>query len=75
MKLNKRPLTLSQQFSVMQYDVLNMLLWTKSKDAKNNKNRPQSLFKKIMHPEVKEKINSYSSGKEFEEAYRRIVGG
>lgn len=75
MRLNKRPLTLSQQFSVMQYDLLNMLLWTKTKDAKNNKNKPKSLLDKIMHPEVKEKVNSYSSGKEFEEAYRRIVGG
>lgn len=75
MRLNKRPLTLDQMISIMQYDVLNMLLWTKTKNAKNNKNRPKSLLDTLMHPQVEEKVNSYSSGKEFEEAYRRIVGG
>ena len=66
---------MDQMFSIMQYDVLNMLLWTKSKDAKHNKNRPKSLLDMILHPEVKEKINSYSSGAEFEKAYQRIIGG
>ncbi len=40
-------LTLEQSLSAMMLDTANMILWTRSEDAKHNRNRPNSVYERL----------------------------
>lgn len=57
----------------LQLDALRLLLWTKTKDAEKNKNKPKSiaqLFNEQKEPELK----GYSTIDEFRAARNKILG-
>lgn len=53
-------------------DALNFLVWTKTVDATHNRNRPDSIFQAMVHPEEKEEVG-FTSAEEFEAERARIL--
>ncbi len=52
-----------------------MNIWAKTKDAKNNINRPQSFVELLSKKkESKEKAREFNSGEDFEKERRRLIG-
>lgn len=50
-------------------------IWAKTKDAKNNINRPQSFVELLSKKkESKEKTREFNSGEDFEKERRRLIG-
>lgn len=52
-------------------DRLNLLLWTKTKDAEKGLNKPKSILDELYNKESD--ISAFTSGKEFEEERRRLI--
>lgn len=52
-------------------DRLNLLLWTKTKDAEKGLNRPKSILSDLYHKESD--ISAFASGKEFEKERQRLI--
>ena len=52
-------------------DRLNLLLWTKTKDAEKGLNRPKSILSDLYHKESD--ISAFASGKEFEKERNRLI--
>ena len=52
-------------------DRLNLLLWTKTKDAEKGINRPKSILDKLYKQDSE--ISAFHSGKEFEEERTRLL--
>ena len=52
-------------------DSLNLLVWSKTKDAEKGANRPKSVLEQLM-PQ-KEKASAFQTGKDFEEARDQIL--
>ena len=52
-------------------DRLNLLLWTKTKDAEKGLNRPKSILSDLYHKESD--ISAFASGKEFEAERQRLI--
>jgi hypothetical protein len=52
-------------------DRLNLLLWTKTKDAEKGLNRPKSILSDLYHKE--NNISAFASGKEFEKERNRLI--
>lgn len=52
-------------------DQLNLLLWTKTKDAQHNRNKPKSILQEILNPKEPDAL-SFSSGEDFDKAYEAI---
>lgn len=76
MKLTGAKITLDQMIMARCLDALNMLLWTKTKDASKNKNRPKSVFKALCgYSEDNAENNSYSTPEEFMSAWLEITKG
>lgn len=50
-------------------------IWAKTKDAKNNINRPKSFVELLSKKkESKEKAREFNSGEDFEKERRRLIG-
>ncbi|WP_125772001.1 DUF5361 domain-containing protein [Companilactobacillus furfuricola] len=72
MKLRNQKLNLEEMLMVSIADSLKLLLWSKTKDAQKNRNRPvlwSSLFEKPK--EKKEAI--FSSGKDFAKERKKLL--
>ena len=54
-------------------DRLNLLLWTKTKDAEKGLNKPKSILDQLYNKESE--VSAFTSGKEFEEKRQRIIEG
>ena len=54
------------------YDLVNILLWSKTKDAEKGKNYPKSFAKMFIESDEPEPT-SYASGAEYEKARAEIV--
>ena len=54
-------------------DCLNWLVWSKSKKAQKNIDRPSSILKELMNPKKKETIG-FTSAEDFERARQAIIG-
>ena len=52
-------------------DRLNLLLWTKTKDAEKGLNRPKSILSDLYHKE--NDVSAFTSGKEFEKERQRLI--
>lgn len=57
--------------SISIVDLLNLLLWSKTKDGSKGRNRP----KPLLSQDDKDKINSFSSIQEFELVKQQIMKG
>lgn len=56
------------------FDDLNWLCWTKSKDGQKNRNKPQPFMDRLNRQNEKNKIIAFSSGEEFMNRYKKLVG-
>jgi len=52
-------------------DRLNLILWTKTKDAQNGRNRPKSVLDTMFKKESE--VSAFASGKDFEEERQRLL--
>ena len=69
--------TFSEILLINIYDLLNLELWTKTKDATKGKNKPESLYKKLMgiNDQVKKesKNMTFSSAEEYEKIRKKLL--
>lgn len=69
--------TFSEILLINIYDVLNLELWTKTKDATKGKNKPESLYKKLMgindQTKKESKNMTFSSAEEYEKIRRELL--
>ena len=69
--------TFSEILLINIYDALNLELWTKTKDATKGKNKPESLYKKLMgiNDQVKKesKNMTFSSAEEYEKIRKKLL--
>lgn len=54
-------------------DRLNLLLWTKTKDAEKGRNKPKSILEHLYKEESD--VSAFASGKEFEKERQKIIEG
>lgn len=56
-------------------DHLSILLWSKTKDAKDGRNMPESILNKLLHIETEKEndIITFETMEEFEEMRERII--
>ena len=47
-KISKSKLTVDQSLLALIYDGINILIWQRSKDGAKGRNRPESMYKKLM---------------------------
>ncbi len=52
-------------------DRLNLLLWTKTKDAEKGLNRPKPILSDLYYKESE--VSAFASGKEFEKERQRLI--
>lgn len=67
-------ITLDQLLYASMVDSLNMLVWSKTTDAKNGFNKPDSVVAILTGKQEEKKYKSYESGDEFHKAYAAIAG-
>src|SRR5690625_2506866 len=56
-------------------DRLSTLIWFQSEDGQKGKNRPVSLVDLLLNKNKDDEIVSYDTGKDFEEARKKLLGG
>lgn len=57
-------------------DRLSMLVWAKTKDAENNRNRPKSMLAMLLKTDgPKEDLETFDTAEDFEAARKRIIQG
>lgn len=54
-------------------DKLAILLWSKTKDGQNGRNRPTSILETLTSKQVSRKEISFNSGEEFEQMRKKLV--
>ncbi len=73
-KLTGRNCDINTMFIAGIYDNLNLLIWRQTKDGQKNQNRPDSVVAKLLGSKKEnENIQTFESGKDFEEARRKIL--
>lgn len=71
-KMTGRKLTLSEELLAAILDGINILIWQRSKDGMNNRNRPESVLEKLAEKPKENDTMAFSSGDAFE-AYRKRI--
>lgn len=59
--------------SALAVDYLALLAWSKTKEAQKNRNRPESIYEKLMNPVKKKPTKSFNSAEDFEKARMQII--
>lgn len=67
----KIPAEMLIQISIL--DQLNLLLWSRTKDAQKHRNKPKSILNEILHPSESDVV-AFDSGEDFDKAYKEIIG-
>lgn len=69
--------TFSEILLINIYDALNLELWTKTKDATKGKNKPESLYKKLMgvndQAKKESKNMTFNSAEEYEKIRKKLL--
>ena len=73
-KIANRRLTMEETLSAVIVDRLSQILWTKTKDAQHNRNRPKSILDALENPPER-KYKSFSSIEEFERKRAELLKG
>lgn len=71
-KITKRHLSLSDALLAAMVDKLSQILWTKTEDARHNRNRPKSLLDALENPPER-KHQSFSSVEAFERKRAQLM--
>lgn len=73
MKIRNQKLSLNTYINAFCADLLQYLLWTKTKDAEKGRNKPKSLIEVLTHePESEYEAMSYEDFKEFR---KKMING
>lgn len=72
MALSGQTLTLDEVLMTSIIDRLNLLLWSKTKDAEKGRNRPKSILDSLTK---NNDISKFKNKEDFERAKKKIVGG
>lgn len=77
MKLADTPCPTDTLLLAMAVDRLSLLFWAKTADGQKNRNRPESVYMRILGIDSRQKndVIAYESGAEFERARQRIIDG
>lgn len=59
--------------SALAVDYLALLAWFKTKEAQKNRNRPESIYEKLMNPVKKKPTKGFNSAEDFEKARMQII--
>ena len=62
-------------FNALMVDYLALLAWSKTEDAQKNRNRPESIYEKLMNPVKEKPTKGFNSAEEFEKARMQILKG
>lgn len=64
-----------QRILIAIFDRINWLVWSRTEDAMNNVNRPESLYDKIYNPHKDDdkKVVSFRSGEDFRKEWNRRI--
>ena len=69
-KISKAKLTLEQSLLALIADGISILIWQRTKDGSKNRNRPESIYRKLLGlDKKKEELRSFDSVEEFEKWY------
>jgi len=72
--LSKSRVTLDLMLKASMVDALNILVWSKSKDAQKHRNRPESILTMLTRDRKPEnEVQSFASAEEFEARRREIL--
>lgn len=71
-KISKTKLTLEQSLLAFVADGINILIWQKTKDGYKGKNKPESIYKKLMglDKKQKEELMSFNTVEDYEKWYK-----
>lgn len=72
MRLSGLPVSQTTLLLASVLDGVNLLVWSKTDDAQKNRNRPRSVVKALIGE--KQKLETFSSGEEFEKERAKILG-
>lgn len=77
LKMAGMPCTSETLLLAMAVDRLSLLFWAKTEDGQKNRNRPESLYMRILGLNEKPENNvvAFASGSDFETARQRILNG
>ena len=73
MEVSSTKLTLTETLLARISDDLSFQSWAQTKDGQKNRNRPQSILKTLLEEKKEDKIETFNSPQEFDEAWRRIT--
>nr|WP_273478494.1 DUF5361 domain-containing protein [Ignavigranum ruoffiae] len=65
LKMNGLKISLETMFLAQILDDLNILVWSKTKDAKNGKNKPKSIYRMLVDEPEERKELAFESGEDF----------
>lgn len=71
-KITKQKMTLTEMLLSLLVDGINILIWQKTKDGAKGRNKPESLFRKLLDLDKKQKdeLQSFTSVDDFEAWYK-----
>lgn len=71
------PCTIETMMLAMAVDRLSLLFWAKTEDGQKNRNRPESIYMRILGLNEKPENNvvAFANGCDFEAARQRILNG
>ena len=72
MAISGQTLNLNEFLMATIIDRLNLLLWTKTKDAEKGRNRPKSIIDNFTRSND---VSSFRKKEDFERAKKKILGG
>lgn len=72
MKLSGQTVPLETMLLASAVDRLSLLVWSKSKDAENGKNRPKSIVESLLKKEIENDVVSFDSPEAFWQAMEEI---
>ena len=72
MKLNDMQVSPEILLLTAIFDRLNLIVWSKTKDAEKGRNRPQSVLKGLIKQESN--VTAYASGEDFIKARNKLIG-
>lgn len=71
-KLNGLTVPLDTFLLAQQVDALNMLVWTKTKDAEKGRNKPKSISESFLIKDIEKDVRGFETGSDFERALQKI---
>lgn len=73
LKLSGCKISLTEMLLARITDELSFQSWAKTKDGQKNRNRPESVLKKLIEEPKEEDLVSFMTADDFEKAWQEIV--